>query len=260
MAKRIDAKNLDIYYGKFLAVSDVNFTINPRSVTAFIGPSGCGKSTVLRTLNRMHEVIAGATVQGDVELDGENIYASNIDPVNVRRTIGMVFQRPNPFPTMSIYDNVAAGLKLDGKRRSKNELDSIVEKSLRGANLWEEVRSRLDKPGAGSVRRAAAAAVHRARHRGRAAGAADGRAVLGARPDLDAGDRGPDPDAQGALHDRDRHAQHAAGGARFGAHRRSSTSSGVGKPGQLVEMDDTEKIFSNPSDKRTEDYISGRFG
>ena len=148
MAKRIDANDLNVYYGKFLAVSDVNFTIEPRSVTAFIGPSGCGKSTVLRTLNRMHEVIAGARVEGNVLLDGDDIYADNVDPVNVRRTIGMVFQRPNPFPTMSIYDNVAAGLKLTGKH-SKRDLDAVVEKALRGANLWEEVRNRLDKPGAG---------------------------------------------------------------------------------------------------------------
>src|SRR2546423_1992645 len=106
MAKRIDGKNLNIYYGKFLAVSDCSLTIAPRSVTAFIGPSGCGKSTVLRTLNRLHEVIAGARVDGRVLLDGEDIYGPSIDPVDVRRTIGMVFQRPNPFPTMSIYDNV----------------------------------------------------------------------------------------------------------------------------------------------------------
>ena len=130
MAKRIDAKNLNIYYGKFLAVSDVNLTIEPRSVTAFIGPSGCGKSTVLRTLNRMHEVIAGARVDGNVLLDGDDIYGANVDPVDVRRTIGMVFQRPNPFPTMSIYDNVAAGLKLQSGRQKRADLDNIVEKSL----------------------------------------------------------------------------------------------------------------------------------
>src|SRR5690349_23959695 len=116
MTKRIDVKNLNAYYGKFRAVGDVSLTINPRSITAFIGPSGCGKSTVLRTLNRMHEVIAGARVEGKVLLDGEDIYASSVDPVDVRRTIGMVFQRPNPFPTMSIYDNVIAGLKLNSKR------------------------------------------------------------------------------------------------------------------------------------------------
>src|SRR6476660_3845843 len=127
MAKRIETKNVDIYYGKFLAVSSVSLTVNPRSITAFIGPSGCGKSTVLRTLNRMHEVIAGATVKGTVMLDDKDIYASDVDPVDVRRTIGMVFQRPNPFPTMSIYDNVIAGLKLTGKH-SKRELDGVVEK------------------------------------------------------------------------------------------------------------------------------------
>src|SRR5437879_1882147 len=139
MAKRIDGKNLNIYYGKFLAVSEVNFTIAPRSVTAFIGPSGCGKSTVLRTLNRMHEVIPGARVEGKVLLDGEDIYGSDVDPVNVRRTIGMVFQRPNPFPTMSVYDNVVAGLRLQG-RAPKQKLDEIAEKALRGANLWNEVK------------------------------------------------------------------------------------------------------------------------
>src|SRR6476619_4870508 len=112
MAKRIDGKNLNIYYGKFLAVEDVSFTIAPRSVTAFIGPSGCGKSTVLRTINRMHEVIPGARVVGSVLLDDEDIYGDAVDPVNVRRTIGMVFQRPNPFPTMSIAENVLAGVRL----------------------------------------------------------------------------------------------------------------------------------------------------
>src|SRR3954452_17480836 len=149
MAKRIDAKNLNVYYGKFLAVSEVDFTIEPRSVTAFIGPSGCGKSTVLRTLNRMHEVIAGARVEGDVLLDGDNIYGADVDPVAVRRTIGMVFQRPNPFPTMSVYDNVAAGLQLGNAKRLTSHLDDVVEKSWRAANLCEEVRNRLDKPGAG---------------------------------------------------------------------------------------------------------------
>ena len=114
MAKRIDVSDLNIYYGDFLAVEDVAMTVEPRSVTAFIGPSGCGKSTFLRTLNRMHEVIPGARVEGKVLLDGEDLYGPGVDPVDVRRTIGMVFQRPNPFPTMSIYDNVVAGLRLNG--------------------------------------------------------------------------------------------------------------------------------------------------
>ena len=148
MAKRLDLKDVNIYYGKFHAVADVGLSVPPRSVTAFIGPSGCGKSTVLRTLNRMHEVIPGARVEGSVLLDGEDIYDSSVDSVGVRKTIGMVFQRPNPFPTMSIKDNVVAGLKLSGERNRK-KLDEVAERSLRGANLWNEVKDRLDKPGGG---------------------------------------------------------------------------------------------------------------
>src|SRR5882762_6939393 len=148
MAKRIDVKDVDIFYGKFHAVDSVTLSVPPRSVTAFIGPSGCGKSTVLRTLNRMHEVIPGARVEGEVLLDGEDIYASTVDPVEVRRTIGMVFQRPNPFPTMSIRDNVVAGMKLGGTK-GRARLDEICERSLRAANLWTEVKDRLTKPGGG---------------------------------------------------------------------------------------------------------------
>jgi phosphate transport system ATP-binding protein len=259
MAKRIDAKNLDIYYGKFLAVSEVNFTIAPRSVTAFIGPSGCGKSTVLRTLNRMHEVIAGASVKGEVLLDGESIYGQSVDPVNVRRTIGMVFQRPNPFPTMSIYDNVAAGLKLQSGRMKKSDLDNVVEKSLRSANLWDEVRDRLNKPGAGlsggqQQRLCIARAI-----------AVEPQVLL-----MDEPCSALDPISTLAIEDLIQtlketytivivtHNMQQA--ARVSERTAFFNLAGVGKPGQLVEMDDTEKIFANPSDRRTEDYISGRFG
>ena len=138
MAKRIDLKDVNIFYGSFQAVADVTMAVQPRQVTALIGPSGCGKSTVLRALNRMHEVIPGGRVEGSVLLDGEDIYGSGVDPVSVRKTIGMVFQRPNPFPTMSIRDNVVAGLKLQGVRNGKL-LDEMAERSLRGANLWKEV-------------------------------------------------------------------------------------------------------------------------
>ena len=148
MAKRIEVKDLNIYYGKFHAVDSVSFTVEPRTVTAFIGPSGCGKSTVLRTLNRMHEVIPGATCTGEVLLDGVNLYGDGVDPVAVRRLVGMVFQRPNPFPSMSIYDNVVAGLRLNGVT-NKAKLDEVVERSLQGANLWNEVKDRLDKAGTG---------------------------------------------------------------------------------------------------------------
>ncbi len=259
MAKRIEAKNLDIYYGKFLAVSEVNFTIQPRSVTAFIGPSGCGKSTVLRTLNRMHEVIAGARVEGEVLLDGENIYGAAIDPVNVRRTIGMVFQRPNPFPTMSIYDNVAAGLKLQSGRRPKGDLDNVVETSLRSANLWEEVRNRLNKPGAGlsggqQQRLCIARAI-----------AVEPQVLL-----MDEPCSALDPISTLAIEDliQDLKTKYTIvivthnmqQAARVSDRTGFFNLAGIGKPGQLVEMDATQTIFSNPSDKRTEDYISGRFG
>src|SRR3954462_13608952 len=148
MAKRIDVKDVDIFYGGFHAVQDVSLTVQPRTVTAFIGPSGCGKSTLLRTLNRMHEVIPGAHVRGHVQLDGADLYGPGIDPVAVRRVVGMVFQRPNPFPAMSIFDNVAEGLKLNGVK-NKSVLREAVERSLIAANLWNEVKDRLDQAGIG---------------------------------------------------------------------------------------------------------------
>ncbi len=136
MSKRIDVKNLDIFYGDFHAVKNVSMTIEPRSVTAFIGPSGCGKSTFLRTLNRMHEVIPGARVEGEVLMDGVNLYADSVDPVTVRRHVGMVFQRPNPFPTMSIAENVLAGVKLNNKRISRSD-------AISG---WRSIRSPMSMP------------------------------------------------------------------------------------------------------------------
>jgi phosphate transport system ATP-binding protein len=259
MAKRIDVKDVNIYYGKFLAVSNVTLSIAPRSVTAFIGPSGCGKSTMLRTLNRMHEVIAGARVDGRVLLDGDDIYAANVDPVDVRRTIGMVFQRPNPFPTMSIYDNVAAGIKLQAARTKKSELDTIVEKSLRSANLWDEVKTRLDKPGAGlsggqQQRLCIARAI-----------AVEPQVLL-----MDEPCSALDPISTLAIEDliqqlKDRYTivivtHNMQQAARVSERTAFFNLAGIGQPGQMVEMDDTQKIFSNPSDKRTEDYISGRFG
>src|SRR4026209_1465201 len=149
MAKSIDVSDLDIYYGDFLAVEGVTMTIKAKSVTAFIGPSGCGKSTMLRSLNRMHEVIPGARVDSKAMVGGQSLYGPDIDPVAVRRSIGMVFQRPNPFPTMSIYDNVLAGSRLNSRKLSKSDADSIVERSLKGANLWNEGKDRLGKPGQG---------------------------------------------------------------------------------------------------------------
>src|SRR6476620_3654794 len=259
MAKRIETKNVDIYYGKFLAVSSVSLTVNPRSITAFIGPSGCGKSTVLRTLNRMHEVIAGATVKGTVPLDDKDIYASDVDPVDVRRTIGMMFQRPNPFPTMSIYDKVIAGMKLNSRRLKRSETDGLVEKSLRGANLWEEVKDRLDKPGAGlsggqQQRLCIARAI-----------AVEPQVLL-----MDEPCSALDPISTLAIEDLIQtlketytivivtHNMQQA--ARVSERTAFFNLASTGLPFFLNDTAATEKIFSNPTDKRTEDYISGRFG
>ena len=233
--------------------------IKPKTVTALIGPSGCGKSTFLRSINRMHEVIPGARVEGVLELDGKNLYGPGVDPVGVRRQIGMVFQRPNPFPTMSIYDNVVAGQRLNNKKMRKDAdrhagraVAARREPVERGQGPARQARLR-------PVRRAAAAAVHRPGHRGAARRAADGRAVLGAGPDLHAGHRGPDQRAEDRVHDRHRHAQHAAGRPGQRLHR-VLQHRGHRQAGHLVEMDETKTIFSQPKEKATEDYVSGRFG
>jgi phosphate transport system ATP-binding protein len=259
MAKRIDATDVDIYYGAFKAVEGVSFSVEPRSVTAFIGPSGCGKSTVLRALNRMHEVIPGAYVDGKISLDGEDIYGSDVDPVNVRRTIGMVFQRPNPFPTMSIYDNVVAGLKLEGGKMSKSDYDSVVESSLRGANLWEEVKDRLSRPGSGlsggqQQRLCIARAI-----------AVQPQVLL-----MDEPCSALDPISTLAIEDlieqlKERFTIVIVTHNMQQAARVSETTAffnlaGVGKPGHLIEIAPTDQIFSNPTQQATEDYISGRFG
>ncbi|WP_329456602.1 phosphate ABC transporter ATP-binding protein PstB [Streptomyces sp. NBC_01497] len=258
MAKRIDVSGLSAFYGGFRAIDDISMTVEPRTVTAFIGPSGCGKSTFLRTLNRMHEVTPGGRVEGKVLLDDENLYGSGVDPVSVRRTVGMVFQRPNPFPTMSIYDNVAAGLRLNGRRR-KSELDAVVEKSLTGANLWNEVKDRLAKPGAGlSGGQQQRLCIARA---------------IAVEPDvllMDEPCSALDPISTLAIEDligdlKERftivivtHNMQQA--ARVSDRTAFFNLAAVGQPGKLIEIDETERIFSNPSVQATEDYISGRFG
>jgi phosphate transport system ATP-binding protein len=258
VAKRLDMKDVDIFYGPFHAVQDVSLTVPPRGVTAFIGPSGCGKSTVLRTLNRMHEVIPGARVVGEVLLDGEDIYARTTDPVQVRRTIGMVFQRPNPFPTMSIRDNVVAGMKLQGIR-DKTALADICERSLRAANLWNEVKDRLGKPG-GSLSGGQQQRLCIAR-------------AIAVQPDvllMDEPCSALDPISTLAIEDligelkKDftivivTHNMQQA--ARVSDQTAFFNLRATGEPGQLIEIDDTDKIFSNPTQPATEDYISGRFG
>ena len=259
MSKRIDIKNLDIYYGDFKAVADVNMVIQPRSVTAMIGPSGCGKSTVLRSLNRMHEVIPGAYVDGEVLMDGENLYGKGVDPVNVRRKIGMVFQRPNPFPTMSIRENVLAGVKLNNKKMKKADADELVESSLQGANLWNEVKDRLDKPGSGlSGGQQQRLCIAR---------------TIAVKPDvvlMDEPCSALDPISTLAIEDlihelKDEYTivivtHNMQQAARVSDMTGFFNLEATGKPGQLVEFDDTSQIFNNPTEKATEDYISGRFG
>ena len=259
MTMRIEVENLNAYYGDFLAVEGATITMAPLTVTAFIGPSGCGKSTVLRTLNRMHEVIRGGHITGTVRLDGRNLYGPGVDPVNVRRTIGMVFQQPNPFPTMTVYDNVAAGYALTGTRKSKDDMDGIVESCLKRTNLWEEVKDRLDGPGialsGGQQQRLCIARAI----------AIEPTVLL-----MDEPCSALDPISTLAIEDLigelkssytivivTHNMQQAA---RVSDRTAFFNLAGVGQPGRLVEYGDTRTIFSTPTEKTTEDYISGRFG
>jgi phosphate transport system ATP-binding protein len=259
VAKSIDVSDLDIYYGSFKAVEDVTIPLAARSVTALIGPSGCGKSTFLRSLNRMHEVIPGARVEGKIVIDGRDLYDADVDPVEVRRQIGMVFQRPNPFPTMSIYENVLAGKKLNGKRMDKATSDEVVEKSLAGANLWNEVKDRLKKPGAslsgGQQQRLCIARAI----------AVEPQVLL-----MDEPCSALDPISTSAIEDlihelRERYTIVIVTHNMQQAARVSETTAffnlaGTGQPGRLIEYGATAKIFSNPDNTATEAYISGRFG
>ncbi len=259
MSKRIEVNDLDVYYGSFKAVEGVSVEIEPRAVTALIGPSGCGKSTVLRTLNRMHEVIPGAWVDGEVLLDGANLYGPGVDPVNVRRQIGMVFQRPNPFPTMTIRENVLAGVLLNNRRMSRSDQDDLVERSLRGANLWNEVKDRLALPGSGlSGGQQQRLCIARA---------------IAVSPDvllMDEPCSALDPISTLAIEDliEELKQEYTIVIVTHNMQQASRVSdktaffniAGTGKPGKLIEFDETTKIFSNPTIQVTEDYVSGRFG
>ncbi|WP_072312661.1 phosphate ABC transporter ATP-binding protein PstB [Agrococcus sp. Marseille-P2731] len=259
MSKRIEINDLDIYYGAFKAVEGVSVDIEPRAVTAFIGPSGCGKSTVLRSINRMHEVISGAWVDGEVLLDGANLYGQGVDPVNVRRQIGMVFQRPNPFPTMTIRENVLAGVLLNNRRMSRSDQDDLVERSLRGANLWNEVKDRLGVPGSGlSGGQQQRLCIARA---------------IAVSPDvllMDEPCSALDPISTLAIEDliEELKTEYTIVIVTHNMQQASRVSdktaffniAGTGKPGKLIEFDETTKIFSNPTVQATEDYVSGRFG
>jgi phosphate transport system ATP-binding protein len=259
MAQRIDVKDLNVFYGGFKAVADVSMMIEPRSVTALIGPSGCGKSTFLRTLNRMHEVLPGARVEGTVAMDGVDLYDGDVDPVAVRRQIGMVFQRPNPFPTMSISENVLAGVRLNNRRISKSDAGELVETSLRGANLWNEVKDRLDRPGSslsgGQQQRLCIARAIAVKPQillmDEPASALDPISTL-AIEDLIA-ELKDDYTIVIVTHNMQQAARVSDRTAFFNV-------AGTGEPGRLIEMGETRTMFSTPAVQATEDYISGRFG
>jgi phosphate transport system ATP-binding protein len=258
-AKTLDARGVNLFYGDFQAVENVTMTVEPNKVTALIGSSGCGKTTFLRSLNRMHELSASARVEGEITLDGQDIYGSKVDPVQVRRLVGMVFQSPNPFPTMSIYDNVAAGLNLNAGRVKKSEKDTIVERSLRGAHLWNEVKDRLDKPGSslsgGQQQRLCIARAI----------AVEPEVLL-----MDEPCSALDPVATLAIEDligelKNKFTIAIVTHNMQQASRASDITAffnleETGKPGRLVEIGPTEKIFTSPSQQATEDYVSGRFG
>jgi phosphate transport system ATP-binding protein len=256
---RITVRGLNIFYGKFRAVADVDMDIEPQSVTALIGPSGCGKSTFLRSLNRMHEVIDNATVEGTVQINGVDLYGPKIDPVQVRRKIGMVFQRPNPFPTMSIAENVLAGKRLNQRRIKKDEADQVIEQALRDSNLWEEVKDRLDAPGGGlsggqQQRLCIARAI-----------AVEPEVLL-----MDEPCSALDPISTLAIEQlmlqlRRKYTivivtHNMQQAARVSERTAFFNIEGTGKPGRLIEMDTTEVMFANPTQQATQDYVTGRFG
>jgi phosphate transport system ATP-binding protein len=258
MGATVRAEDISAWYGKKLAIRDMNLEMKPNKVTALIGPSGCGKSTFLRCINRMHEVIPAARVGGDMWVGDQNVYSRGVDPVKVRAQTGMVFQRPNPFPTMSIYDNVAAGPRLSGKTRNKKELDALVERSLRRAALWDEVKDRLKEPATGlSGGQQQRICIARAL-------AMEPGVLL-----LDEPTSALDPIASYKIEELmndlkeeytviivTHNMQQAARIADFTAFMLA----GEDFVGELIEYADTKTIFSTPKDKRTEDYITGRFG
>jgi phosphate transport system ATP-binding protein len=249
---KFTCENVKVHYSDYQALRGINMDVADRSVTAFIGPSGCGKSTFLRTFNRMNDTIEGAKVSGSITMDGQDIYAKEVDPVLLRARVGMVFQKPNPFPK-SIYDNVAYGPKIHGLASGKTEMDALVEKSLRRAGLWDEVKDRLKLPGTGlsggqQQRLVIARAI-----------AVSPEVIL-----MDEPASALDPIATARLEAliqelKERYCiiivTHSMAQA-----ARVSDRTAYFYMGELIEYDATEKIFTNPGDQRTQDYITGRTG
>jgi phosphate transport system ATP-binding protein len=254
-AHPVRVEDLNAYYGSVHAVKDVSLTFEPNRATAIIGPSGCGKSTLVRCINRMHEEIPGAYAEGTITLSGADIYAPRVDVVSVRRAIGMVFQKPNPFPTMSVFDNVASGLRLTGTR--SRDVGDRVEQSLRGAGLWEEVKDRLSSPGIGlSGGQQQRLCIAR---------------TIAVEPDvilMDEPASALDPKATLKIEELVQELKHRftivivthnmQQAARVADY--TAFMLGEGGPGSLVEYGETDKIFTNPEDPRTEQYVSGKFG
>jgi len=250
--KKLEITNLNAWFNEKQALKNINMYVQEKKATAIIGPSGCGKSTFIRCINRMHETVPGARSEGSILLDGEDINSPGIDPVLIRRKIGMVFQKPTPFPTMSIYDNVAAGLRLNGMK-DKNALDLMVQKSLKQAALWEEVKDCLKSPGVslsgGQQQRLCIARA------------------LAIKPEvilLDEPCSALDPISTGKIEELIRELKHeytiVIVTHNMQQAARVSDFTGFFLLGELIEFDITTKIFTAPTDKRTEGYITGRFG
>ncbi|AAF12204.1 phosphate ABC transporter ATP-binding protein PstB [Deinococcus radiodurans] len=248
----LSAQDVSIYYGDKQAVKNVNLDVRPGTVNAFIGPSGCGKTTFLRAINRMHDLTPGARVTGSILLDGQDIYSPSVDPVAMRRRVGMVFQKPNPFPTMSVFDNVVAGLKLTGVK-NRDHLMQVAERSLRGAALWDEVKDRLNTPATGlSGGQQQRLCIARAL-------AVEPEILLMDEPTsaLDPASTAKIEDLLGDLKKVTTiiivtHNMHQAA--------RVSDTTSFFLVGDLVEHGPTDQVFTNPRDERTEAYVSGRFG
>jgi len=253
---KVDVQNVNVYYGNFKALAEINLPIRKNKITAIIGPSGCGKSTLLRSFNRMSDLTPGCRVEGIITLDGENIYEKGVDAVDIRRRVGMVFQRPNPFPK-SIYENIAFGPKLLGVRK-KSDLDAIVENSLRGAALWDEVKDKLNQSGysisGGQQQRLCIARAL----------AVEPEVVL-----MDEPASALDPIStlkiEELMHELTKdytiiivthNMQQAARVSDFTAMMMIDEN----RSGRMIEYDRTNTIFMNPKDKRTEQYVTGRFG
>jgi phosphate transport system ATP-binding protein len=253
MENAIEVRRLSAWFGKNQVLKEINMDIRRNAVTSVMGPSGCGKSTFIRCLNRMHDLTPGFRMTGEVVFDDRNVYSERVDPVVLRRKVGMVFQQPNPFPRMSVYDNVAVGLRLNGGGKSRGEIADVVEKSLRMAALWEELKDHLDRSGSslsgGQQQRLCIARAL----------AVEPEVLL-----MDEPCSALDPVSTGKIEEliEDLCARYTIVVVTHNMQQAARISDSVAffLLGDLIEMDKSSKIFTNPSDKRTEEYITGRFG